>query len=140
VRIGRWGRARFPRGRATWLAPFVAPDVARALVAQPFEDRMAMRFHREHAARLGHAIEARPTQRRGIPGPLRRLASAARRRAAPAEPGPLAPYLAERPAVRAWLAEVAPGLDLAGAAATETALLAGGLVLYREALDILTGI
>jgi hypothetical protein len=103
-----------------------------------------MRFHREHAARIAHELVARPTQRRGIPAPLRRLASRVRRRQATPERTPLAPLLAERPAIRAWLAEAAPQLRerLAAGdpAAAETALLAGGLALYRESLDILTSI
>jgi len=94
-RVGRWGTARVPRTHpGPILAPFSAPPVARALSALPLDDRLAVAFHRRLVAEVapGVALPPMPTQRRGVPAPLRRAAAALREGAAARRAGNRRPF------------------------------------------------
>jgi hypothetical protein len=157
-RVGRWGAARVTRTHpGPILAPFSAPPLARALSALPLGDRLAAGFHHRLVGEVapGTVLPPMQTQRRGIPAPARRAASALRRRAAPPPaPWPWAGIWHARPAVRAWVADdllADPrltdwlGADWAGALRAgftaddarhaERALVAASLVLWARAAD-----
>ena len=107
-RMGRWGRARVPRIDAPLVTPFPSPEVSRALVSLPLEDRLTLGWHRRFVAEVAPDVVL-PDQkhgRRGVPPVLRRAASRARRRRAPA-PGrwPWADLWTERPLLKAWLVD-----------------------------------
>jgi len=157
-RMGRWGRPRLPRTRATWIAPFTSAPVASALVSMPLEDRLAMRFHRDLMASVDAGVELPPiaVQRPGGPPALRRAVSAVRGlragRAA-AEPWLLAGVWDGRERLRAaveealaapwlreitgepWLAAVRAGLRAERRRESELALAAAGLHAYVRSLD-----
>ncbi len=103
-RMGRWGRARVARHPSALLTPFPSPEVARALVSLPFDNRMTLAWHRRVATAV--ALPAQRDQRRGIPAPLRRLASSLRR-SGPAEPAPwpAAGVWDRLPELREWVLE-----------------------------------
>lgn len=105
-RMGRWGRARVPRIDAPLVTPFPSPEVSRALVSLPLDDRLTLAWHRRFVAEVAPDVVL-PDQkagRRGVPPVLRRVASRVRRRRAPA-PGrwPFADLWADRPQLKAWL-------------------------------------
>lgn len=122
-RVGRWGTARISRTHpGPVLAPFSSPPLARALSALPLDDRLAVGFHRRLVAEVAPDVALPPmqVQRRGVPAPVRRLASAARAghgpratvaalagRPAPApfSPWPWAYVWHARPALRTWVAD-----------------------------------
>jgi hypothetical protein len=81
-RLRRWGRARLPRTLAPLLYALSSPELTRALVSLPLEDRIADGFHRRFVAARAPAL-ALPEparQRPGVPVPVRRAMSALRHR------------------------------------------------------------
>lgn len=110
-RLRRWGRGRLARARAPLVYAFSTPELTRAFVSLPLEDRISDGFHRRFLARHAPelAIPAPPTQRRGIPSPARRFQSALRRRRGldhdSHDPSFLAHIWNERPLTRAYIAD-----------------------------------
>jgi hypothetical protein len=161
-RLRRWGRARLPRVGASVAYAFSSPDLTRALISLPLEERISDGFHRrflaEHAPAL--ALSPPPRQRRGVPAVARRLRSAVRQRGglAPRSASPwfLKHVWRDRPLSRAFIADevlarelLVPAMGrtwvegiragfLAGEHhATETALLATGIASLDIALESL---
>jgi hypothetical protein len=107
-RMGRWGRARVPRIDAPLVTPFPSPEVSRALVSLPLDDRLTLAWHRRFVAEVAPdvVLPGQKAGRRGVPAVLRRAASRSRRRRAPA-PGrwPFADLWTQRPQLKAWLVD-----------------------------------
>ena len=110
-RMGRWGRARVARHPSALLTPFPSPEVARALVSLPFDERLTLAWHRRVATAV--ALPDQRDQRRGIPAPLRRLASSLRRgQPSAATPWPAAGVWERLPQLREWVLEEPLGAPL----------------------------
>lgn len=112
-RLQRWARGNLPFEPRHVVRGLTAPEVQRALISQPLEDRIAGRFHARFLERRAPALA--PAARPGDPRPaprLPRLRAAIRagrsrlRRPAADDAGPLpmSPWR-DRPVCREWISE-----------------------------------
>ena len=158
-RLRRWGRARLARSRSPLLYAFSTPELTRALISMPLEDRITDGFHRAFLGRHAPALAIAPprTQRRAVPRPARRVISSLRRRRGLPRSAHGRWFLAdvwnERPLTRAyiaeetlsdetfsaimgkrWLARLRDGFVAGEQHATDLALLATGIVTFTRAI------
>jgi hypothetical protein len=153
----RFVRALGNRTTGAVVVPFLDPDVGRALISMPLGQRMEGALHRRLVARVAPSLVPAPdvSIRRGVPIPLRRVASEIRRRRARSHPPPfpfpidwktrptLERWLGEEvfddPVLRAalggrWLASTRAGFLAGEEPATLHALQAAALSMYRSEL------
>jgi len=155
-RMGRWGHAHLSRTQAPWVTAFTVPDVARALLSIPREDRLRMAFHEHMTAGLGFTLPAVPAQRPGGPAIARRAYQTLNRIRAsrqPAQPWFLNHLWDTRPDLHDhvddalshplltgalgedWAIKTRAGLRRGERFPTERALAAAGLAVYAQAAE-----
>jgi hypothetical protein len=160
-RMRRWARSGIaPTAGAAWLAPFLAPRVAAALVSLPLGERVTDGFHRRYLAeRAPDLVPPVPQrQRRFVPAAARRAAAAWRARRAQAGPAASAsPFATAYPQTFTYLheevcahplvaealgadhaARLAERVRRAEAGAVQAALTLAGPVLLSEATAALS--
>jgi hypothetical protein len=156
-RLRRWGRTRLPRVTSPVVYALSTPPLTRALISLPLRERISDGFHRRFVAKRapGIALDAAPTQRRGVPAVLRRLSADVRHRRG-LDPAARSPWFlneiwSDRPLNRGYIADgvlssellrssmgsrwadgVRTGFLAGEAHATEIAFLATGI----SALDV----
>ena len=110
-RLQRWGRAMLPQGPAPMVFGFAHPELQRALVSLPLDERRGDAFHRRFLARHAPEVALAPVPRaagaRRLAERLGPPAERLLRRAARRRPGrsPLESRWRERPRFRAWIAD-----------------------------------